>query len=157
MTYPSRFCALSVVILAFLAAGQTFAAPMPTNSVGLGLMVGEPTGFSGAYTLSPTNTIDAALAYSLARQGAWQLHSDYLFTNNQWFQSQPADVEPYFGLGARLKFEDSTRFGARVPVGANYQFPSQPIEFFGEIVPILDFAPGVALSIDVSVGARYFF
>jgi hypothetical protein len=157
MLFRSKLSIFAMSALALTTASGAFAAPMTDGSIGLGVMVGEPTGFSGAYTLSPSNTVDGAFAYSFARQGDWQIHSDYLFTNNRWFQDQPTEVAPYFGGGLRLKFESSTRFGIRVPVGVNYQYDSQPIQFFGEIVPIVDLAPGLNLSLDASIGVRYFF
>jgi hypothetical protein len=131
-------------------------ASIPPQSFGLGIIAGEPTGISAAYILSPKATIDAALAYSYVREGNWQIHSDYLYTGNRLWSEQPVDLDTYMGAGLRLKFEKSTRFGFRVPLGTAYQF-KLPIQVFGEIVPILDLAPGTDLSIDAAVGARFFF
>lgn len=126
--------------------------------LGLGIIIGEPTGFSGAYKLSPKATVDGALAYSYARHGDWQIHGDYLFTGNRIFRDQPSELDTFIGGGARLKFENAARFGVRVPVGATYVLPPQPrFQLFGEIVPIIDFAPDTALSIDAAIGIRYFF
>lgn len=148
---------LAVVVLVALAASpQTFAV-MPTGTFGLGIIAGEPTGFSGAYTLSNKSSIDGALAYSYERQDSWEIHSDYLVTGNRIFHDQPAAMDTYFGIGVRFKFEEQTRFGIRIPVGVAYQFQEHPIQVFGEIAPILNVTPGTDLDVDAAVGGRYFF
>jgi hypothetical protein len=43
-------------------------------------------------------------------------------------------------------------------VGVSYQLESATqVQFFGELAPIVDFAPNLSLRVDVSIGARYFF
>jgi hypothetical protein len=159
MSLQKSFASLTVsaAALLILSASQAHAGE-PPNTFGAGLMLGEPTGFSAEYTLAPMAAIDAAFAYSYLRQGDWQVHSDYLLTGNHFFQGEPAGMEEYFGLGARLKFESSVRFGARIPFGASYQLPGYTqVQFFGEAAPIVDFAPNLSMSFNIEVGARYFF
>jgi hypothetical protein len=142
--------------LSALIASEAFAAPIP-NTIGVGAMFGEPTGLSGEYVLAPDRAIDGALAYSFARSGDMQIHSDYLIFTNAFFPNQAPQLLGFFGGGMRLKFEDSARFGFRVPVGVNYQPEGSEIHFFGEFAPILDFAPDWSLSFNLSVGFRFFF
>ncbi|TLU81721.1 MAG: hypothetical protein FDX21_08965 [Chlorobium sp.] len=48
------------------------------DGVGLGIIVGEPTGASMKYWVDNTTAIDAALAFSLSDNNPFQFHADYL-------------------------------------------------------------------------------
>ena len=146
-----------LVVAGFMLALAPMAAKADGGPFGLGIIVGEPTGFTGEYKLSPKNAVDGGLAYSYERQDAWQIYSDYLFTGNKIAKDQIPEIDLYFGAGARLKFETDTRFGFRFPVGMTYSFTEHPIQAFLEIAPIMDVVPGTDFSINAAIGARFFF
>jgi hypothetical protein len=155
-----RVSSLWILVISALTLSLVWSEALavePTGSFGLGIMAGEPTGFTGAYTLSPKATIDGDLAYGYERQSAWRINSDYIVTGNRLSDDQISAIDFYFGGGLRLKFSNDTEFGFRVPVGMTYQFSNYPIQAFGELAPIMDVVPGTQLSVDVAIGARYFF
>lgn len=134
------------------------AKPTGSHPFGLGVMLGEPTGVNGKYWLSDTTAVDSGLAWSFAGgQTAFHIHSDYLFHNFGLFKMRDHELQFYFGGGARLKFADRTKFGIRVPVGMAYKFDQEPIDLFFELAPIVDLAPNTEISINLGVGARYYF
>jgi hypothetical protein len=63
----------------------------------------------------------------------------------------------YFGIGARLKLGDPTRFGVRIPVGVSYIFEEASLDIFFELVPIFDLAPDTDFKVGWGIGIRYYF
>ncbi len=147
------------------AASNANALENKAKEFGLGVLLGEPTGLSLKYWFDDKKAIDGALAWSLADDGAFQLHSDYLIHNYALSNSEQWPV--YYGLGARLMFkhnegrhhdDNETVFGFRIPLGISYLFEEDtPYEFFMEIAPILDIAPDIELNLNASIGLRFYF
>ena len=73
------FTAENVGDSAVTAAGQDSHKLAGESPFGLGVMIGEPTGISGKYWLSPANAIDFAVAWSFANDANFHLHTDYLY------------------------------------------------------------------------------
>lgn len=128
-----------------------------SSGVGLGLIVGEPTGISFKYWTGSTTAIDAALAWSFIDGGAFHIHGDYLFHNMRLISVPEGTLPFYYGIGARIKTANETKLGVRVPLGLAYLFQSAPVDIFLEIVPILDLTPKTDFAINAALGARYFF
>lgn len=144
--------AMVLFLLVFLSTVKA-----QSSGVGLGLIVGEPTGVSFKYWTGSTTAIDAALAWSFIDGGAFHIHGDYLFHNMRLI-SVPEGLLPfYYGIGARIKTANNTKLGVRVPLGLAYLFQSAPIDIFLEIVPILDLTPKTDFAINAALGARYYF
>ena len=127
------------------------------NGVGLGIIVGEPTGFSFKYWTSSTTAFDAALAWSFIDEGAFHIHADYIIHSFNLIRVPEGKLPFYYGIGARLKTSGDTRLGVRVPLGLAYLFQNAPVDIFLEVVPILDLTPKTDFKINAALGARYFF
>jgi len=127
------------------------------SGVGLGLIVGEPTGISFKYWTGSTTAFDGALAWSFIDEGAFHIHGDYIFHNFTLITIPEGKLPFYYGIGARLKTSHDSRLGVRVPFGLAYLFQNAPVDIFLEIVPILDLTPKTDFSINAAIGARYFF
>jgi hypothetical protein len=135
---------------------------MPTikaqsSGIGLGVIVGEPTGVSFKYWTGSTTAFDAALAWSFVDEGAFHIHGDYLFHNMRLITIPDGLLPFYYGIGARIKTAHDTKLGVRVPFGLAYLFHNAPVDIFLEIVPILDLTPKTDFGINAALGARYFF
>jgi len=136
---------------------------------GLGLILGEPTGISYKNWSGADRAIDAAVAWSFSGYDSFQIHADYLFHNFTWTRDTDIkDVFPlYYGIGVRIKLgttdngrlsrRTDARVGIRIPGGLSYWLEEAPIEFFVEIVPLLDLVPATDLDLNGAVGARYYF
>jgi len=130
------------------------------HKFGLGIIVGEPTGPSFKYWTSGSTAIDGAVAWSMAENAGMHLHADYLFYHNfSLIEVEKGRLPLYIGVGGRIRFADhgDDRIGVRVPVGLEYIFPSNQVDLFLEIVPILDLAPDTDLDFNAALGVRYFF
>jgi hypothetical protein len=137
------------MILAGSAAAQ--------GNFGLGIIVGEPTGVSAKLWLTDRTAVDAAAAWSFSDEAAFHLHADYLFHNFDLISVEQGRLPVHFGIGGRVKFEDDSKFGVRIPIGLTYIFDGAPLDVFFEVVPILDLVPDTEFTANGAVGIRYFF
>jgi len=146
--------ALILIILGCLS-GLSFGA---NGNIGLGIIIGEPTGFIAKLWTGKTTAFDAGAAWSFVHSGTFlQIHGDFLFHNFDLFKVDTGKMALYYGFGARVKFADEAIISLRVPVGISYQFEKTAIELFLEIVPMLDIIPATEAGIGGGAGFRFFF
>ncbi|NNE43848.1 MAG: hypothetical protein HKN12_06550 [Gemmatimonadetes bacterium] len=148
-----------------LAAALAVAASAPAaqadgdhGPVGLGVILGEPTGVSLKIWLDGRNAFAGAAAWSFADEAALHIHGDYL-----WHFFNRVDIDPgrlplYIGVGGRIKTADKDDLvGVRVPFGATYILDDAPVDIFLELVPLMDIAPDTEFRLNAAVGARFYF
>lgn len=146
---------IGLLLLTFVAfANNAQAQP---RGFGLGVIFGEPSGISAKSWLDKGTAVDAGLAWAVGREDALHLHGDYLFHDFDLLQVDRGKLALYYGFGARIRFENDSVIGARVPVGLNYLFARAPVDLFFEIVPMLDLIPDTSFEMNGGVGVRYFF
>jgi len=128
------------------------------NELGIGVILGEPSGISVKQWVSRTTAFDAGLAWSFTNDTAIQIHADYLHHRVYLFETDEfaSRIPVYFGLGGRVILGDDPTVGVRFPVGLGRTFREYPIEVFLELVPILDLAPNSGFSFNAAIGARYY-
>jgi hypothetical protein len=124
---------------------------------GLGVILGEPTGISFKTWLNKNQAIDAAAAWSFGGNDAFHIHGDYLFHNRTLLKFDRSTIPLYYGIGARLRFQDDNKFGVRFPLGVTFFIREAPIDVFLELVPILNLAPATEFDLNGAIGARYYF
>ena len=153
--------ALALVLFGALA-GLTYASS--NHNIGLGIMIGEPTGISFKLWSRQTVAWDAGAAWSFVGGRYFQIHSDILLHNFNLFTVETGRMALYYGGGARIKFAAQDEFGdggtvvsLRIPVGISYEFEKTPIELFIEVVPMLDIIPSTEANMAGAVGFRYYF
>ena len=146
-----------LVILMFLVVFFPCAVLAQDQDFGVGFMLGEPTGVSFKKWTGSKTAIDGAVAWSFSGQDSIHLHADYLVHSFDLIKVEKGRLPLYFGLGARLKLGDPTRFGVRIPVGVSYIFEEASIDIFLELVPMFDLAPGTDFKIGWGIGIRYYF
>ncbi|MGB8959009.1 MAG: DUF3996 domain-containing protein [Candidatus Aminicenantales bacterium] len=151
-----------VLILFGCLAGLSFGES--NHSLGLGIMLGEPTGISFKVWNRQTMAWDAGAAWSFVSGKYFQIHSDLLLHNFSLFKVETGRMALFYGAGARIKFGSSDTTGdsdtvlsLRVPIGISYEFEKTPVELFLEIVPMLDLIPSTEVQMAGAVGFRYYF
>jgi len=140
---------------------------------GIGVVLGEPTGFTLKEWIAPRQAIDLGLAFSFDNYVS--VYSDYLFHFPEAFGNSTAflrSLQPYVGIGGELflsgnsnraKTEyynspgSSVGFAIRIPLGAECLVPGAPIGVFAELVPGVGIVPGTFSFLQGGVGARYYF
>lgn len=160
-----------VLITVLLLFSATLKAQ--DSGLGLGIMIGSPTGLSGKAWISEDRAVGMGLAWGLWHGGYFHAHADYLFHDMDLIQVGKGKLPLYYGPGLRLRSWNGARYwhrgryyengngrvdlGIRFPVGLAYLFDGAPVDVFIEAVPTLDLIPGTAFEFDAALGARYWF
>lgn len=135
------------------------------GSFGVGIVLGEPTGFTFKQWMQQNRALDAAAAWSFADETALHVHVDYLY-----HVPGPPEIEVpgllfHIGVGGRIKLieddndkddESDNRLGVRVPLGVDYLFARSHVELFFEVAPVMDLAPSTELTVNAGIGIRYY-
>lgn len=129
------------------------------RGLGLGIILGEPTGISGKLWLDKDKAIDFGLAYSLAdSHESFSIHIDNLYHVNDLIDALYL-MPVYYGFGARFRVGDKRddSFGVRGVIGVLLYLDEAPVDFFFEIAPVFKLLPETALGLDIGLGGRYYF
>jgi hypothetical protein len=124
------------------------------QDMGIGIAVGQPTGATMKYWLSSTTAIDAVAGYHFNRN--FDVHADYLWHSFSSFDVGSGRLPFYVGLGARINLGDTSHLGMRMPLGLSYLFPTDPVELFAEVAPVVRLVTKVGLDVDGLVGFRVY-
>lgn len=153
-----------LLLVGLLASGSVMAERR--GDQGVGVMIGNPSGFSYKMWLDERVGFDAAAGID---QGEFDAHLTLLWHNfetvktlaasSPFFQrlTSRADLPWYLGAGPRVLFEDKSEFGIRFPVGISYLPHNTPWETFVEFAPVLRLTPDSGFDADFAVGVRYYF
>ncbi|HOP60950.1 MAG TPA: DUF3996 domain-containing protein [Candidatus Saccharicenans sp.] len=144
-----------VMLTLFCLSAGLLQAQAQEKKLGLGIIVGEPTGVIAKYWTSNRTAFDIAGSWSFSGENAFHLHADYLF--HSFIKVETGKLAFYYGIGARLNLQDDARFGIKIPLGLSYMLPNAPIDIFFEISPVMDLIPDTELNLLGFVGIRYFF
>ncbi|MFC1485454.1 hypothetical protein ACFL55_00310 [Candidatus Latescibacterota bacterium] len=147
-----------VIIIAFSAG----SAGAQDNSIGLGFMIGEPTGLSGKVWWDDTMAFDGGVAWSFTDDTELSLHGDAIWHNwrvlmDAFEITRDIQLPLYYGVGGRLTAGDDTRLGIRFVIGVSMIFEDAPFDLFLEAAPIMDVAPETVLRAHAAVGVRFWF
>ncbi len=134
----------------------SFPLAHAAGDLGVGVMIGETTGFTGK-KISGDNAFDAGAGWSMGGDNHFQIHGDYLWNRQDalYFKdSKPLDL--YFGVGARMEFDDEIELGIRAPLGLSAYSSDRALEGFVEFAPIFDFIPEGELNAHLMLGVRIY-
>ncbi len=146
-----------VIFLSITVGLFSNVAVAQDSGFGLGVILGEPTGLSFKTWIGSTTAIDGGIAWSFVGKGSFHLHIDYLVHNFNIFKVDKGKLPLHYGIGLRIKAEEKSRVGVRIPVGICYIFKKAPLDVFFEIGPLLDLAPKTDFGITANIGIRYYF
>src|SRR5215471_20634393 len=105
------------------AASSTESSPQTgsvvTNyhgGIGVGVILGEPTGFTMKYWLARNHAFDLGAAWSFEPDGYFELYGDYLFHFFDLIKVPRGELPLYVGVGGRVAIPDAgaTRAGVRI-------------------------------------------
>jgi hypothetical protein len=151
-----------------LCFGSAFAGQYnridPPTGLGVGIVMGVPTGISLSYRTNPKSYFDAAVAWSVTHDSV-HIHVDSLFEITQIVDPNAPQYQfpLYTGLGIRLQIAPAggqqvySLLGIRAPIGITFLPQVAPFEVFAEIAPVLSIYPDTRINFDGAIGARYYF
>lgn len=127
--------------------------------IGLGLMVGEPSGLNVKYWLNNTLALDAAAGGSFRDDANFYVHGDLLVHKFDLIPVPQGQMPVYIGGGVFARFRDKrdNQVGIRVPVGVSYMFEQVPVDIFMEVAPGMDLAPSARADFTGGAGVRFWF
>jgi hypothetical protein len=151
---------LTLAVPAFVSAQQ--------GDYGVGIVVGFPTGITGAAVLSPTSVFTVHAGWSFKEKhnfhavGTYQFMFPYAIRTEQGEALK--DVVPYIGVGGRLLLEKEreeeggdTKVHIGVRIGGGVEYFVSRFGFFLELFPVVDIAPDTKMDVEGGVGARIYF
>lgn len=139
------------------------------TGLGIGFVLGEPTGLSAKFWTTQKNALDFGLGYAWGGdrfnyKGEYNgnrrvhFHMDYLWHSQNAIRSTQR-FPVYYGLGFRFNsgagYEES--FGARGVFGIAWWPRDTPLDLFIELVPVFQLTPVTGFGIDAGLGIRIFF
>jgi hypothetical protein len=128
--------------------------------LGVGVIVGEPTGASVKYWLNDTLAVDGAAGWSFHDHSDLVIQGDLLWHDFDLLPVSHGRLPVYVGAGGLARFRNDhydNQVGLRVPVGVSYMFDNAPVDIFAEVAPVLDVAPNLRGEITGGIGIRYWF
>ncbi|MFH1239534.1 MAG: hypothetical protein V1653_05410 [bacterium] len=152
--------ALLTGLLVVLSSGLALAQEPEPGDLGVGIVLGEPTGVTGKMWIDDDIALDTAMAWSFEKKGYFHLHGDYLFHDPfSRLEAEQGKFLLYYGPGFRMKFsdDDKTRIALRVVGGLDYIFQDRPLDAFFEIAALVDVIPKTKADLNAGIGIRYYF
>jgi len=140
-----------------LLIGLNISAWAQHDPLGIGIVVGEPTGISLKYWTGSTTAIDGAAAWSFNHGGSFYVHADYLWHHFEIIDISEGKMPLYYGIGAKLVLADDAILGVHIPLGISYIFEEAPLDVFLEIRPGINLIPATKFDMGGGIGIRYYF
>jgi len=141
--------------------------PVDKGTIGVGIVLGEPTGVCAKLYLKDDQAVQIALGSAFIT-GGLQAHADYVF--HPWIlQDKESFVLPvYIGPGVRFIDYSSTTtnsshaaIGARAVIGLLFDFKTVPLDAFIEVAGVLEYdfgkGKGTGVALNGGGGIRYYF
>lgn len=149
--------ALAVTFIFIFIAMNAASAQEARGTLGLGGVLGEPSGATLKLWLNPVNAFDASAAFSLRDDDSnVSLHLGYLRHRYNDIEVRRGLMPYYYGFGGHVRLGDRPRAGVRIALGLSYLFERDPLELFSEITPIVELTPSTVVHINYGVGIRYY-
>jgi hypothetical protein len=152
-----------------LSGEEARAAGPQSRELGLGILLGEPSGLTGKYWLSVSQALDLHLSFDFSDE-AFAVVFDYLFHFDiARLGNRKVELPFYVGIGGKLLVDadnkpgradednDDVRLGLRVPLGLSVLLTQAPLEFFGEVGLGISVIPRTVPDLDGGLGVRYYF
>jgi len=147
-----------VLVLIFIAVGQSLLAAPQRGDSGLGIILGAPTAITGKYWKDDVHAVDMGLGYWFGN--FIELYGDYLWHFPGSFKTRKRSYPeffPYLGVGADLHMGPGFGLYGRIPLGIEWLPQTAPFGVFAEIVPGIQLAPGLGVVVGGGIGVRYYF
>jgi hypothetical protein len=166
MRFVLLAAAIAVAAPARVDADGDLSRGSDKGTLGVGIILGEPTGISAKLYLKDDVAIQGAVGSAFIG-GGLHLHTDYVF-HPYILQTRPSFVLPvYIGPGVRLidytngRDDSSFAIGVRGVVGMLFDFKEVPLDAFVEVATVLEYefkdGRGAALRFNAGAGVRYYF
>jgi hypothetical protein len=150
--------AARLALLFVVLSSASARAENSGGSFGLGLILGQPTGVTGAYQLSDHTALDAAVGLGWVDNRRFYLHVEFDYFLPTLINGNSVSLSAYLGLGGFFyDLRDDPGLGVRAPFGLSLDFTNAPLQIFLEASLLLFLNPDVDLDVRGALGFRYYF
>lgn len=148
-----------ILVMLILGFALTAIAEAQSRKLGIGVIVGAPTGFSAKYWSAPSEAIQGFVGGGF---GGIAFGADYLFHSNAF---RNPNIPFYYGpgifvgaasFGGPRYDKSSLAVGARFMFGADYVFSRDPFDIAFEVGPALMLTPVVGLGLEGGIAFRFY-
>lgn len=156
-----------LAVFLFVSVSEVLARSDPygprSRRLGVGLHVGEPMAATIKGYLFERLAIQGMMGYSLAEEGLNIIADATYDIMDVPIRSGRSTLPFYAGVGFKLGFDEGgaddgeTIAALRFPLGLSLQLRDDPLEFFLELGPGVQFTPNTDFDMTGGVGARYYF
>lgn len=147
----------ATALLAALLASPSHAANSAEEGFGIGIVLGTPSGVTGALPIGAHNAINAVVGYDLRGDANLFLQGDYVWIQPGIIPVESGRVNLYYGPGAFARLAKSGFAGIRAVVGLDYRLEATPLQVFFEIGPGINVLPDTDANVGAGLGARFYF
>jgi len=148
-----------LLIIAFLGTLAAEAQEFKGH-YGVGIAIGEPSGFSIKKFINNGEAFQYTLGYSTVKdQEGVNIGADFLLHNYDFITAEKGKIPFYYGAGIHLRsYNDmGNQVYARVPLGLAYEVSDLPLDIFFEFAPGIAVIPQPSLVTNFALGGRFYF
>jgi hypothetical protein len=138
--------------------------------LGIGIIIGSPTGFSGKYRFARRAAIAVNAGWSLFGSKKFHCTGDYQFlfpTTIRWydeFESKTTEIKnliPLLGIGGRMVLKDDelgdTEICVGMRIGGGVEYLISRFGVFLELYPVVNIIPSTDFDFEGGLGFRFYF
>jgi len=149
----------ALLVIAFLGT-VTASAQDYKGHYGIGLALGEPSGFSIKKFNNHSEAFQYTLGYSTVDgEEGINIGADFLLHNYDFITAEKGMIPFYYGVGIHLTsyINAGNQIYARVPLGLAYEVTDLPLDIFFEFAPGIAVIPEPSLVTNFAIGGRFYF
>uniref|UniRef100_A0A7C4TIM9 DUF3996 domain-containing protein n=1 Tax=candidate division WOR-3 bacterium TaxID=2052148 RepID=A0A7C4TIM9_UNCW3 len=141
-----------------------------SQHIGLGIILGSPTGFNGKLNLTRNSAVSANLGFSLAEPHWLHITCDYQFLFPSVIKWQDEiigeqkvieDLVPFLGVGGRFKLKEDEQKNSKLNIGlrlgGGIEYKIARFGIFLEIYPVVNIYPATEFDLEGGLGLRFYF
>ncbi len=144
--------------LCLMAITAKFSYAAAGSGIGLGAVIGKPTGLTAKVWQGRTNALDFSAGWSLSGNHI-DLTGDYVWHNYSLIPVSRGQFPVYYGMGGAVGIGEGPGIGMgiRIVGGLEYLFPDAPLDRFHEVAPVAVIFPDAGIDVHAGLGMRFFF
>ncbi|MEO0137218.1 MAG: hypothetical protein ABIL39_10020 [candidate division WOR-3 bacterium] len=158
-----------IIIIVALIAG--IINPIFCERLGVGIIIGSPTGFTLKFILARNSALAGNVGWSIGDNPRLHLTGDYQFlfpTVLRWTdemngeQREIKNLTPFLGIGGRFKFKENeadqnTELNIGLRLGGGIEYGISRFGIFLELYPVVNILPATDFDIEGGLGGRFYF
>lgn len=154
---------LTVVVLTLMLIPVALSAQ---GGVGIGVILGSPTGLTAKFNLARQSAISVHAGWSLAENTKFHITADHQFLFPGVIHDENGrairELSPYLGIGGRVLVhenepENETEFWMGMRIGGGIEYQISQFGLFIELYPVVNLLPETDFDFEGGLGVIFYF